>query len=133
MYRTWETSGWTDPKVKALDPLVKLIFVYLVTNHHSHVSGVYCLADVTICHELSITTDVVARAWDTLSAAGLLKRDADRDVIWIVNMLRYQSGGGKLSPKLASSALKHLDTLHNSPALPRVFNALRSRVEGCAG
>src|SRR5687768_9377841 len=34
MYRTIDTSLWTDPTVRKLPPLAKLLFTYLITNGH---------------------------------------------------------------------------------------------------
>jgi hypothetical protein len=46
MYRTIETSMWTDAKFRGLPAPARLLFLYLITNPHAHVSGIYYLPDV---------------------------------------------------------------------------------------
>ncbi len=40
-YRVIEDRFWTDPWVRGLTPLERLLFLYLVTNRHGHSSGIY--------------------------------------------------------------------------------------------
>lgn len=111
MYRVIETSTWADPRVKQLDPEGKLLFLYLITNSHAHVGGIYYLPDVLIRLETGIKRKKLDTLWDTLSQLGLTCRDRASEVVWVVNMLRYQGRGEKI--KL--SVEKHLRTLHDSP------------------
>jgi hypothetical protein len=111
MYRTIDTSLWTDPVTKKLPPLAKLLFVYLITNNHTHVSGIYYLPAVLVPHETGIDPDEADTLFDTLSSAGLVEKDADRELIWVKNMFKYQGAGEKNQ----RAAANHLGTLHNSP------------------
>jgi len=110
-----ETSTWADPRIKQLDAEGKLLFLYLITNSHAHVGGIYYLPDVLICLETGIRKKKLDTLWDTLSELGLAHRDKVSDVVWVVNMLRYQGKGEKI--KL--SVEKHLRTLHDSPLIQR--------------
>lgn len=107
-YRTIETSIWTDPKIKGLDAKGKLLFVYLFTNTHTHVSGLYYLPDLIVEHETAIPKRQVDALWDTLSKGYLVKRDRVSEVVWVVNMLKFQGKGEKI--RLSCEA--HLSTLH---------------------
>src|SRR5688572_3122740 len=42
-FRTVQTHFWTDPDVRKLPPDSKLLLLYLITNPHTHVSGIYYL------------------------------------------------------------------------------------------
>ena len=35
------TRFWNDTYVSSLDPIEKLLFIYLLTNEHTNISGVY--------------------------------------------------------------------------------------------
>jgi hypothetical protein len=110
MYRTIDASFWTDPKVRRLNATCKLAFLYLITNPHSHVGGIYYLPTVTATTE----TGLPRREWDrvchTLSGAGLARFDEETEVVWVVNMLGYQARGEKAD----RAAANQLATLHNS-------------------
>ena len=43
MYRTICCELWTDPKVQSLSVPSTYLFLYLITNTHSHLSGLYYL------------------------------------------------------------------------------------------
>jgi hypothetical protein len=111
MFRTIDTAFWTDPKVKDLPSDGKLLFLYLITNPHTHVSGIYYLPTVVISHETGLSKTRLDTLWDSLSRLGFARRDQKTEVVWVVNMFRYQ-GKGEKNIISASSQLK---ILHNSP------------------
>lgn len=114
MYRTIDTSTWTDPKVRKLQPLGKLLFVYLITNSHAHVSGIYYLPRAVVALETGIEAAFVDTLCDTLSGLGLVRNDQELDVFWVVNMLAYQAKGEKAD----RAAALQLETLHNTLLIP---------------
>jgi hypothetical protein len=110
MYRTIDSQVHDDPKFKKLTLEGKYLFLYLITNRHSHLSGIYYLPDCLIAHETGIPIkrlDALWRGFDTLSIAF---RDRSRDLVWVKNMLKYQSTGQ--NAKVA--VVKHLLTLEDS-------------------
>ena len=102
MYRSVEAKFWTDPKIRALDPESKLTFLYLITNPHSHLSGIYYLPRMLIAHETGLSAESVDRVLDTLSMGELIQIDPEYDVIWVVNMLRHQGKGEKINIAVAN-------------------------------
>lgn len=113
VYRTVNTSFWTDPKVRALAPDGKLLMLYLVTCPHAHVGGIYYLPEVTVLHETGVTRRALDTLWHTLSKPGLAFRDGETEVVWVTNMLRYQGSGSKIFASVANQ----LACLHNSPLI----------------
>lgn len=110
VYRTINSSFWTDPKVRALPKDGKLLMLYLISCPHAHVGGIYYLPEVTIAHETGLAGKGIDTLWDTLSESGLVWRDKKAEVVWVVNMLRYQ-GHGK---KVYASVANQLRSLHKS-------------------
>ncbi len=110
MYRTIETSFWTDPKIADLDISGKLFALYLVTNPHSHVGGLYHLPDVIVMEETGFSKRTLDTLWDTLSGAGFCRRDKKLGVVWVVNMFFYQAKGEKNQRSVA----KLFPSLHKS-------------------
>lgn len=113
MYRTIESSFWSDPKVRSLSPHAKLLFLYLITNDRSHVSGIYYCPKEAICVELGIPYPKLAAVVSDLIQAKLVEHDENRSIFWVKKMFRYQGRG----TKNISSAAKQLTTLHNSPLI----------------
>lgn len=115
MFRTIETPIWSDPKIRKLNTDGKLLFIYLITNSHAHVGGIYYIPEVLIFLETGIKKKKLDTLWDTLSNLKLIYRDRVFDVVWVVNMLRYQGKGEKIQ----ISVQKHLRTLHDTELIPR--------------
>jgi len=113
MYRTVDTSIWTDPKFKTLCVEEKLVFLYLITNNHAHVSGIYYLPRILVTLETGLSDTSYDMVCDTLSKRDIVCFDPVLDVVWVKNMLRYQGRGDKNH----RSAAKQLTTLHNSPLI----------------
>ena len=109
MYRTIQMALWADPKVKRLTVEGKLLFVYLITNQHSHVSGIYYLPRVLASLETGIKERSLDTLYHTLSGLGLLVWDGVSEIVWIKKMLARQAKGEKININVA----RHLATIHN--------------------
>ncbi len=95
MYRTIDASFWTDPKVRRLTPDGRNLFLYLITNPHTHVSGIYYLPRTTMTHETGFSNKVLDTLSDTLSSAGFCAFDAETETVWVRKMMKYQGKGDK--------------------------------------
>lgn len=111
MYRTIDTKFWTDLKIRALPSEQKLLMLYLITNPLTHVSGLYRLPLVLLIHETSVPHDRAVQVLTAIETAGLCRYDYENEVVWVVNMLRYQ-GRGK---QIRKAVENHLPSLHDSP------------------
>lgn len=108
MYRTVDTALWTDPEVRELTPNEKLLFLYLITNQHTHLSGIYYLPLSLASHETGLSESAIRKGLDTLSIRYLAKYDPPGEVVWVVKMFRYQGHG----EKSAAAAANQLKALH---------------------
>jgi hypothetical protein len=125
MYRTIESSFWSDPKVRSLSPQAKLLFLYLITNDRSHVSGIYYLPKASISHETGYPINTLSKVVQELIASKTIAVDEERDVFWVKKMFRYQGRGKKNN----ASATKQLASLHNSPLIKefcKLYPAVRA-------
>ncbi len=111
MYRTIDAAFWTDPKVKKLDSAGKLLFLYLITNPNTHVSGIYVLPLRYAAADLGISLNTLSANLDTLSGLGLCAVDRATEVVWVRNMMRFQGRGEK---NLKSAAYHVAEDLHGS-------------------
>ena len=55
MYRTVDARFWSDPKVRRWGPDERLLFLYLITNPHTHLSGLYYLPWALVPVESGLT------------------------------------------------------------------------------
>ena len=111
MYRTIDAKFWHDAKVKRLSPDGKLLMLYLVTNPHGHLCGLYYLPEIMQCHETGLTKAKLDTLWDTLSGLGLAWFHTETSTIYVKNMMKYQGRGAKHK----AAALRQLQTLSDSP------------------
>jgi hypothetical protein len=115
MYRTIDAALWTDPKVRSLSPDAKLLFVYLITNPHSHLSGMYYLPRALMAQECSLSSRALISARDTLSRSELCQFDDGLDIVWVCGMMKYQARG----EKARKSTAHHIrEDLHGSALIP---------------
>lgn len=143
MYRTIETSIWYDPKIKKLSIPDKFLFLYLITNSHAHMSGIYYISLRTISAEALISESQLIKSLDRLakvsdlanqgsknslsipyqypiqgdSSIGLVFYDFDFEVVWVKNMLKHQGRGDKIKKGVEN----HLESLHKCPLI-KVFS-----------
>jgi len=113
IYRTICTQLWTDKKVQRLSVQGKLLFVYLITNPHTHLSGIYYLPIELVMKETGLSNTLSHTLFDTLSAPenDLVYYDPENSIVFVTNMFRYQGRGEKNE----RSAAVHNSSLHNSP------------------
>lgn len=117
MYRKTECGVWDDPKVKQLPALGKLLFTYLFTNRHSHVSGLYYLPREFQALETGIDKVTLDSLWDTLAKGYLAFFDPERDVVFVPKMLKHQGCGHKHY----LSAISQAQTVHQSPLIAKLY------------
>ncbi len=111
MYRTIDAAFWTDPKVRKLSHNGRYLLLYLVTNPHTHVSGLYYLPRSFIQHETGLSIHSLDTLCDTLSSLRLAVFDTPNELVWVVNMFRYQGSGER--NMLSAAHHIHKDS-HNS-------------------
>lgn len=115
MYRTIDAKFWHDQKITKLSKDAKFFMLYLVTNPHSHLCGLYYLPSVMATHESGLKKSELDALWHTLSSSGLAYRDDENQVVWVVNMLGYQGRGAKNE----AAAAKQLRLFTDSPLIAR--------------
>ena len=112
-FKTINETFWTDPDIAELKPNEKLLFIYLITNPHSHFTGIYHLPEVFMVHETGLNSDAIFKGRSTLEQRLLIMYDLKKSVVWVRNMMKYQRFG-KMSENQKISVINQLSTLHNS-------------------
>src|SRR5262245_31831371 len=133
MYRTIDAKFWHDSKIKKLSKDARYLMLYLVTNPHSHLSGLYYLPSVLASHETGISDTLLDTLWHTLSGAGLASFDSKNEVVFVVNMLGYQGKGAKNETAAASQLQLFIDSPLASKFIeryPQFADRVSHRVSG---
>lgn len=118
MYRTVETTFWTDPDIRALPFEHRTVMLYLITGPHSHLSGIYYLPLTAASEELGLSLEAVQLGLSYLAVtpkradgAPFIAFDPDYHQVWVRNMFGYQGKGLNGIKGVAA----YLQTLHRSP------------------
>lgn len=122
MYRAVDTFTWIDDQVKDLPHITKLVWLYLITNDHSHASGLYYLPSVLAAEELRLTREQYESHFRVLAERCLCQFEASTSLVFICNMARHQIR----SPNVVRSAVKHLLKFKKSRL---VYLLLRHNIE----
>jgi hypothetical protein len=88
-YRNIHVKIWADPKVEDLNPNSKLLFIYLLTNSYRNESAVYNITPKKLKDETCIKD--IKQAMDDLLEKQMIRYDFDKNVVWVVNAIKYQT------------------------------------------
>ncbi len=103
----FDTECWNDPWVQKLRPLAKLLFVYLWTNVHRNISGIYVITPETISFETGLPKEQIDELWSVLDPK--VKYDPEFSLCWVVKHARRQFlRTGKLSPMVRIRIRKYV-------------------------
>ena len=110
-YRTVKVSMWAQDEWFMDLPIDgKLLWVYLFTNGHTSVCGLYKLPLRTILFETGLSKDRALELLGNFATCGKAKY-AD-GVIWVTKMREHQ---GTASPQVAKRMKTDLDTISDTP------------------
>lgn len=98
-YSKIASTFWTGVTGRALrgDAPAQVVAMYLLTNPHSTMIGVYTCPPMYIAHETGLTITQAEQSLVRLEELGFCLFDRDRDLIWVREMARFQVGD-TLSP-----------------------------------
>jgi hypothetical protein len=103
--------------VGELSKEARYLMLYLITNPHSHMSGIYYLPLTLMMEETSLGRGI-NRVLKELADHKMAFYDADYKQIFVVNMLEYQGRGQKVEKGVAD----YLLTMHNCPLIQRFLS-----------
>ena len=110
MYRTIDCRIHRDKKFRGLSMPASWLFVYLLTNEHTNVSGCYYLPDCTVLGEAKMDSRGYRAALAELLNAEMVTRDDETQEFFVVNFLRYQAN----SPRVEIGALRKVRDIEST-------------------
>lgn len=121
--RMVSTNFWNDGYSSNLDPIEKLLFLYLLTNEFSTLAGVYELPKKMMAVETGVDTEMVSKILDRFQAEGKVRYQDG----WVVikNFSKHHPAGSPTvrkgiddalgrAPQWAKDFAKGIDTLSPS-------------------
>lgn len=89
-----QTRFWSDPFIQEMDNVNKLFYLYLLTNEHTSISGVYELSIKTMEFESGIPEKQIRKAMDSLSKTK--KAYFFNNFVFITNFIKNQANNPKV-------------------------------------
>ncbi len=105
-HRYVDTKLWSDNWIVNLDPIEKLLFLYLITNEKTNICGIYELPTKTMAAETGIEKDMVEKVISRFSR--------EKKVLfvngWIIvlNFIKYQAINPKISKGIFNMITKEI-------------------------
>jgi len=84
--------GSTGQQLRQAGAPAQLLALYLVTNPHATMLGVYYLPLPAVAHETGQSLEATAATLDTLCRLDFCTYDRSKEYIWVHNMARFQIG-----------------------------------------
>lgn len=95
-YSSVSPQFWIGKTGKRLRGCVEaqLVAMYLVTNPHSNMLGIYYLPVMYVAHETGLGLEGASKGLQRAIEAGFCSYDSDSEMVWVHEMARFQIGEG---------------------------------------
>jgi hypothetical protein len=103
--RQIQTKFWSDPYIQELSHEEKLLFLYLFTNEHTNISGVYEITIQTIANETCLEKERIKKVLDKFSDDKKIYYNTN--YIVLVNFIKNQT----LNPSVVKGINRELANL----------------------
>lgn len=108
MFTKIEGKMWKDDKFRNATDQEKLLFIYLLTNNHRNLVGLYFIPKQYMAADLSWASQGLSNVLSNLEQKGFIKYDSTAEIVFITRFLKYN----KLqNPKQVIRAIKDLRDL----------------------
>lgn len=114
--------GTTGKALRAAGQPAQLVALYLLTNPHANMLGLYYLPKMFISHETGMTIEGASKALARTIEAQFCSYDTETEVIWVHEMAAYQIGDRLLpEDRRCKGVQNEYDVLPENPFLPAFF------------
>jgi len=110
IYRNFYSKFWSDIVVQKMSKNEKYLFIYLFTNEHTSLCGIYEISIPTISAETKLSQQDVLMALNSLQTKGRIGYDINTGEICIRNWIGYN---GTKSPQFLTALRKSFDLVKN--------------------
>lgn len=121
-YKAVHNTFWTDPEVSKYKPMVRYLYLYLISSPHTHYSGLYYLPLFYIEQETGLKMREIRDGIKFLNSMGHIEYDYERSIVFVKKEMLYQLDNvrdGKVifNEKQLSGLRNHFNGLHGTPLI----------------
>ncbi len=107
-------TGHTGKQIRGNGTHCQLLALYLISSPGSNMNGLYYLPLSTISHDTGLSKSSVTKEIKFLDEIGFSKYDDENEVVWVIEMARYQTNDGfKVSDNQCKGVLHQLKSYAN--------------------
>jgi hypothetical protein len=88
----WLARSTTGSAIRSQGHRATLAALYLITNPHANMLGLYDLPLTLLCHETGFTEAQAREALAKVQAAGFAEYSEAEETVWVPGMARFQVG-----------------------------------------
>jgi len=83
-------TGKTGRAIRALGPEAQIVALYLLTNRHANMIGMYWLPASYIAADTGCPIEGASKSLRSLSEAGFCRYCEETETVWVLEMAAYQ-------------------------------------------
>ena len=115
--------GQTGKKLRAEGMEAQLVAMYLMTNPHTNMLGLYYCPVMFIAHETGLGIEGASKGLRSAISAGFCAYDDDTETVWVFEMARYQIADALAGKDLRIKGVQNeYDSLPSNPYLEAFFD-----------
>ena len=123
------TGFWTDSYIESLDPIEKLLFLYLLTNPQTNIAGIYEISIRKMAFETGIDKDMIQKVLERFQEAGKIFHI--EGFVILPNFGKYQNAGSSqvqagvkriLKNEVPDKVHRGMDTLSIPYPYPNIYS-----------
>lgn len=114
--------GKTGKQLKK-NPEALMVSLYLITNPHANMLGLYYMPAMYIAHETGLTLEGALKGLQSACEAGFCAYDQDSEIVWVYEMARFQVAEElKPADNRCKGVQKDYDSLPDNPFLSAFYD-----------
>lgn len=128
--------GATGKALRAAGIEAQVVAMYLMTNPHANMLGLYYVPTMYIAHETGMTLEGTCKGLQRASEAGFCEYDEASEVVWVHEMARFQIADNlKANDNRCKGVQAEYDALPENPYLAPFFERYGEsfHMESCRG
>lgn len=125
------TKFWSDSWVIELDPVEKLLLLYLLTNEHTNIAGIYELPIRIMAFETGIDKEMILKVFERFEK--LDKVHYIDNWVYIVNFVKHQHARGSSKVKIGIENVKKEIPKEISDKIAKISKVAITHARGIKG
>lgn len=118
-YRKIEVCFWGDSDMLELTPEGKYFYLYVLTNPHTNLAGIYEISKKVMAFETGFNVDTIDKLIKMFEDKGKIAYDPETSEIFVINWLKYNWTN---SPKVIKCIIQDLERVKSKKLISIFWN-----------